>query len=134
MQCNLQGRKSDASATRTPARVHALFKRRHGTSRLSLHQPVLHEGIGKAVEKAQHIRVVAVAGLFQQLADALAFIKPVKGKLGARNSGRQVCAADLRVFRGLLAPFVDLFLPLEALACLMLAQALGEGVSLRIDL
>ena len=133
----MQGRKSDASAAsaaRTPARVHALFKRRHGAASLSLHQPVLHEGIGKAVEKTQYVRVVAVAGLFQQLADALALIKPVKGKLGAGNSGGQVCAAELRVFRGLLAPFVDLLLPLVALACLMLAQALGEGGSLRIDL
>jgi hypothetical protein len=130
----VQGRKSDASATRTPACVHALFKRRHGTASLSLHQSVLHEGIGKAVEKAQHVRVVAVAGLLQQLADALALIKPVKGKLGAGNSGGQIRTADLRVLRGLLAPFVDLLLPLEALACLMFAQALGIGVSLRVGL
>ena len=56
------------------------------------------------------------------------------GKLGAGNSGGQVCAADLWVFRGLLAPFVDLLLPLEALACLMFAQALGKGVGLLICL
>ena len=128
----MAGSESGPAVARAPARVHAFLERRHGTARLPLHQPVLHKGIGKTVKKAQYVRIVSIAGLFQQLTNAFALVKTVKGKLGAGHSCGQIVPAELRVFRGLLAPLVYLFLPLLPLTGLVLAQTLGKEIGLRL--
>ena len=126
----MAGSESGPAVARAPARVHAFLERRHGTARLPLHQPVLHKGIGKTVKKAQYVRIVSIAGLFQQLTNAFALVKTVKGKLGAGHGCGQVCPADQWVFRGLFAPLVYLLLPLLPLGGLVFVQALGKGIGL----
>ena len=109
-----------------PACVHAFFERGPTSAGFTAHQAVFHKGISHAVEKAQHLGMVAVTAFFQQAADVLTLIKAVKGKLGARHAGGHVAATHVRVLSHFLSPLADLPLPLLAPCGLVLQQALFQ--------